>query len=484
LRRGGGAPVRGGGARGPGRAAPARHRGRRRRRRARGRGRAPPRRLLLPGLRTPARRGRRPRAPAPRVQLPAAERGLAPPRRGAERRLPGFAARVPGVRAPACGDARRARGARPAPRLRPPKPRVARGRARALTRPLRREAGARERGDRREERLREPAPRVPLPAGGPVRLEQARLAGGLGGDEARPVDEARVREAVDGLADDAQAPRHETGLLAQLARRALEQRLARERLPAGRRPRAAAVRGEAAAEQHPALADDEHADPVELLGRLDRVAGAQAPAGDDRRAEPPAVDERPEQRPPGQLLEVAAGLAELGAAAEHAAGPEEAALQLVQPHAARRHVAAELAGGRVEPELLDHLRLDERQVARDPLVAPVAGPRGVAVAGDPRARGDLDLGPREGRRAGRARHVDVLDPSHRRDGTSGVGSSRPPTKETAWPSTSSSSTGRSRGSGTTGTRRAASTPRAASSASSGSRSSTSTGRSDRTTSSA
>src|SRR5262249_36514581 len=122
-------------------------------------------------------------------------------------------------------------------------------------------------------------PRVPAPAfdlGGPAPAWLAADAAHR--DEARPVDRTRVAEAVDGLGDDPSCSGLETRLLVELAHGTRERRLAELRLAAGTRPRPVPVERQPPPEEHATVAFDEHADPVELLRRLDGVTDAHASA--------------------------------------------------------------------------------------------------------------------------------------------------------------------------------------------------------------
>src|ERR1051325_1036961 len=102
---------------------------------------------------------------------------------------------------------------------------------------------------------------MPPPAAATVGLARQRGPGDvLDLDEARPEDEPRLREPIDGLEDDACAPRLEAGLLVELPERAVDRRLARQGLTARERPRAAPMRRKALADEHAAVTDDEHAD--------------------------------------------------------------------------------------------------------------------------------------------------------------------------------------------------------------------------------
>src|SRR5881392_2086762 len=86
---------------------------------------------------------------------------------------------------------------------------------------------------------------------------------------------------------------------------------------------------------------------------------------------------------------MAARLAELGGAAEDITDPEDVVEQVVQPDAARGDVAAKVSRRKfdsMEAQVVDDLALDERQVAADACVAPVARAGRVAVARAARLR--------------------------------------------------------------------------------------------------
>ena len=88
---------------------------------------------------------------------------------------------------------------------------------------------------------------------------------------------------------------------------------------------------------------------------------------------------------------MAARLAELGAAEEDVADPEDTAEQVVEYHATRGKVAPQLPRRKHQPivcEVIDDLAFNQRQVAADALVAPVAGTQGVAVPDDADAAND------------------------------------------------------------------------------------------------
>src|SRR5207302_8932049 len=97
------------------------------------------------------------------------------------------------------------------------------------------------------------------------------------------------------------------------------------------------------------------------------------------------------------------------------AHPEGPAHQVVEPNAARDHVAPRLAEVELDPVLarepLERLRLDQREVAADPGLVrlPVAV---VAVALWPPPRHDPDPLDRLGRRLVLGGQVDALDDSH------------------------------------------------------------------------
>jgi hypothetical protein len=112
---------------------------------------------------------------------------------------------------------------------------------------------------------------------------------------------------------------------------------------------------------------------------------------------------------------MAARLAELGGAAEDITDPEDVVEQVVQPDAARGDVAAKVSRRKfdsMEAQVVDDLALDERQVAADACVAPVAGAGRVAVAEQPDCATCDDRVARDHRTDGGRGNVDGLDFSH------------------------------------------------------------------------
>src|SRR5437763_97206 len=135
-----------------------------------------------------------------------------------------------------------------------------------------------------------------------------------------------------------------------------------------------------------------------MLGRaevLHLVADPDRAAPDYVRPQPPAIDQAAQNAGPGQLLEVAAGLAQLDPDALDLADAEAAPDQVVQGDSAGHHVAADLVrrqlDARVREQPLERLRLEQRQVAAG-LVDLRPGPLAavIAVAADPAAGHDVD----------------------------------------------------------------------------------------------
>jgi hypothetical protein len=176
------------------------------------------------------------------------------------------------------------------------------------------------------------------------------------------------------------------------------------------------VRDEPPTEEHLRVPNDEDANAVLLWSRLDSVADADGAAREQVRAEAPAVNQRAKEPFAGHVVEMTARLAQLRSSAENVAQPKGRAGQVVEPYAARRHVPPRLPrlqpDAKVSGELLEHLGFDERQVAADARVLPMAGACGIAI---PR---EADAGHRSGTLerphalARRRGDVDVLDASH------------------------------------------------------------------------
>src|SRR5262249_55907015 len=153
------------------------------------------------------------------------------------------------------------------------------------------------------------------------------------------------------------------------------------------RPRPVPVGREPPTEEHTTDALDEHADAVELLHGLDWITDSHRSTAQDPRPQAAAMNERAKQRLSRQLLQMAARPAQLRPAAEPLAAPEHAPDEIVQPHAARRDVPPQLAGGCCH--LVGDLAFDEGHVAADAAVTPVARAVGVPVALEADARDGL-----------------------------------------------------------------------------------------------
>src|SRR6266516_2738543 len=101
----------------------------------------------------------------------------------------------------------------------------------------------------------------------------------------------------------------------------------------------------------------------------DGVADGDPAVVEDVRVEPTSVEEILDDPGPRHLLKVSARLADHDAETVHVADPEAFAHQVVHPDAANDHLASRLGAG--EADVLEHLRLDQRQR--------LAGSRAVAV---------------------------------------------------------------------------------------------------------
>src|SRR4051812_31165244 len=124
-----------------------------------------------------------------------------------------------------------------------------------------------------------------------------------------------------------------------------------------------------------------------MFGRaevLDRISDPYVAAADHIRVETTPVDQPAQHARCGQLLQMAAWVAELGDDRFDLTDADAAADQVVERDAARHHVAANLVRGQLYPGVgaqpLDRLCLEQRDVA-------VA----VAVALDAASGDDLDL---------------------------------------------------------------------------------------------
>jgi hypothetical protein len=170
------------------------------------------------------------------------------------------------------------------------------------------------------------------------------------------------------------------------------------------------VHGQSPAQQDAAAAHDDGPHAALLFDSFDGIADGDSPVRERVGAQSAAVDEHPEHPLPGDLFEVATRLAERGPAREHAADPERPSDESVQRDPARGHIPARLA--RRQLELLEHLGLDEREIAADPLVAPEAAAPGIPIAADAVTGSDADNPPRLHRRAGDTRDVQTLDAAH------------------------------------------------------------------------
>jgi hypothetical protein len=107
------------------------------------------------------------------------------------------------------------------------------------------------------------------------------------------------------------------------------------------------------------------------FGDRERVADGDASAAHDVGTQARAVDEPTEDAGIGERLQVPAGFAQLGSHALDRADTEALADQVVEPHAARKHLPAGLlvrqfdAG--VVAEALERLGLDQGDVPRVPI---------------------------------------------------------------------------------------------------------------------
>src|SRR5262249_59010083 len=99
---------------------------------------------------------------------------------------------------------------------------------------------------------------------------------------------------------------------------------------------------------------------------------------------------------------------QLRPAAESLSDPERAFDEIVQTHAARRHVPPQLPGSD-DRELVDDLALDESQVAADAAVTPIARVVGVPVATQAGACDGFGFDGAGHRGARRRREVNVID---------------------------------------------------------------------------
>jgi hypothetical protein len=127
----------------------------------------------------------------------------------------------------------------------------------------------------------------------------------------------------------------------------------------------------------------------ELLDGLDLVAEANDATRDDVGAEAAAVDEWAEQSGSGEFLEVGARFGQPAADALDGADPEASADEAVERDAARDDVAACLFPG--ELDLVEHLRLGQRELVPAPRAAEGSPTCGVAVTGEPAAGERLSL---------------------------------------------------------------------------------------------
>jgi hypothetical protein len=176
------------------------------------------------------------------------------------------------------------------------------------------------------------------------------------------------------------------------------------------------VAGEPSAEEHLTVADDDDADPRLFLDALDRIGDADRAAREQVGAQSAPVNEPAQKLLPGQLLKVTAGLAETGSAAENLTDPEHSVHQVVEPDSARGQVAPRLTRLKFDAparsQLLDHLGFDERQIAANARIAPIALAFRVAIAAKTHASTGMDFADRRRPPSRLGRHVDVLDTGH------------------------------------------------------------------------
>src|SRR5438105_6288464 len=127
----------------------------------------------------------------------------------------------------------------------------------------------------------------------------------------------------------------------------------------------------------------------ELVDSFDLVAQVNDVTFDDVRAESAAVNERAKESGSREFLEMSARFSQSTADAFDRADPEALTDEAVEGDAARDDVAARLVPG--ELDLVEPLRLCQREVLSAPGTAEGSPARGVSVAAEPAAGNSLGL---------------------------------------------------------------------------------------------